>query len=185
MSMFPIASTTLVSNAASISFTSILQTFTHLQVRVYGRTDRGTYNVGTMNVTFNNDNGANYSQHFTRVAPDNTTAIQAYGFASQNSIQVGQCAGSQAASGVFGAMIFDILDYTNTSKTKVVRGFGGVDTNGFVAGIKGFTQYSSGGWFNTNAITTLTLLPGDGASNFITGTRADLYGISTSFLTGV
>jgi hypothetical protein len=185
MSMVWIAGQQLSGNASSIAFSSIPNTFTHLQIKVFGRTDRGTYNVGTMNVQVNGDTGANYSQHFLRSAPASpSTGVEAFGYASQTSVNIGQCAGSTATSGIFGNIIIDILDYANTSKAKTLRGIGGVDTNGAASGVAGFVQFSSGAWFSTSAINSVTLLPGDGASNFVSGTRADLYGITTSQATG-
>ena len=185
MSMVWIASSALTGNATSVVFGSIPSTFTHLHVRVFGRTDRGTYNVGTMNVQVNGDTGANYSQHFLRSAPASpSTGVETFGYASQTFVNIGQCAGSTATSGIFGNIIFDILDYANTTKNKTLRGIGGVDTNGAASGVAGFVQFSSGAWLSTSAITSVTLLPGDGASNFVTGSRFDLYGITTTSATG-
>ena len=185
MSMFPIASTTLSGTATTITFSSIPSTFTHLQVRAYGRTDRPTYNVGSYSMTINGDTGSNYSRHYMRSVPASPgTSVDAGGGASVSFIDLGQFAGSTATSGIFGAGITDILDYTNTNKNKTVKHIGGVDTNGAASGVAGFVQMSSGAWLNTSAITSLTFYPIEGASNFVTGTRFDLYGISISSATG-
>jgi hypothetical protein len=183
--MFPIASTTLSGNATTVTFSSIPQTFTHLQVRAFGRTDRPTYNVGSYSMTVNGDTGSNYSRHYLRSAPASpSTGVESGGGASVTYIDLGQFAGSTATSGIFGAGITDILDYTNTNKYKTVRHIGGVDTNGAASSIAGFVQFASGAWLNTNTITSLTFYPIEGASNFVSGTRFDLYGISTSTATG-
>ena len=174
-----IATVTVGSGGAStITFSSILQTFTHLQVRAYGRTDRPTYNVGSYSMTINADAGNSYSRHYLRSAPSSpSSSVESGGGASVTYIDLGQFAGSTATSGIFGAGITDILDYTNTNKYKTVRHIGGVDTNGAASGIAGFIQISSGAWLNTNAITSLTFYPIEGASNFVSGTRFDLYGV--------
>ena len=185
MSMFPIASQVLTGNAATVTFSSIPSTFTHLQVRAYGRTDRPTYNVGSYSMTINGDTGNNYSRHYLRSAPGSpSTGVESGGSGTVGYIDLGQFAGSTATSGIFGVGITDILDYTNTNKYKTVRHIGGVDTNGAASGVAGFLQMSSGAWLNTNAITSLTFYPIEGASNFVSGTRFDLYGISTSNATG-
>jgi hypothetical protein len=183
--MYPIASTTLSGTATTVTFSSIPSTFTHLQVRAYGRTDRPTYNVGSYSMTINGDTGNSYSRHYMRSVPASPgTSVDGSGGASVTYIDLGQFAGSTATSGIFGVGITDILDYTNTNKYKTVRHIGGVDTNGAASGVAGFVQISSGTRLNTDAITSLTFYPIEGASNFVSGTRFDLYGISISNVTG-
>jgi len=65
----------------------------------------------------------------------------------------------------------DILDYTDTNKYKTMRALYGQDTNS----VGGITFYS-GLWKNTNAITTVTLIPNNSAF-WATYTQAALYGI--------
>ncbi len=174
-----IATTTVgAGGASSVTFSSIPSTFTHLQVRALGRTDRPTYNVGSYSVTFNGDTGSNYSRHYMRGIPASPGAsVDAGGGASQTFIDLGQFAGSTASSGIFGMGITDILDYANTNKNKTVRHIGAVDTNGAASGVAGFVQVSSGAWLNTSAITSLTFTPIEGASNFTQYTSFALYGI--------
>lgn len=185
MSMFWIAGSTLSSSASIYTFSSIPQTFTHLQIRAFGRTDRPTYNVGSYSMIVNGDSGNSYSRHYLRSAPSSpSSSVESGGGASLTYIDLGQFAGSTATSGVFGIGITDILDYTNANKYKTVRHIGGVDTNGAVSGIAGFVQMSSGARLNTDAITSLSFYPIEGASNFTAGSRFDLYGITSSSETG-
>ncbi len=164
--------------ASSVSFSSIPQEYTHLQVRALGRTDRPTYNVGSFSLRINGDTGNTYSRHYLRQTPASpTTAVDAGGAGSVSFIDLGQFAGSTASSGIFGVGITDILDYRNTNKNKTIRHVGGVDTNGAASGVAGFVQVSSGAWHNTNAVTSLTLTPIEGASNFAEYTSFALYGI--------
>jgi hypothetical protein len=180
-----IAGSTLASSASIYTFSSIPQTFTHLQIRAFGRTDRPTYNVGSYSMTINGDTGNNYSRHYMRSVPASPgTSVDAGGGASVSFIDLGQFAGSTATSGILGCGITDILDYTNTNKNTTVRHIGGVETNGAASGVAGFVQMSSGAWFNTNAVTSLSFYPIEGASNFVAGTRFDLYGITSSQVTG-
>ena len=174
-----IASTLVGAGGASnVTFSSIPQTYTHLQVRAFGRTDRPTYNVGSYSLIVNGDTGSNYSRHYIRSVPASPgTSVDAGGAGSVNYIDLGQFAGSTATSGIFGTGITDILDYTNTNKYKAVKHLGGVDTNGAASGVAGFVQMSSGAWINTNAITSLTFTPIEGASNFVQYTFFALYGI--------
>jgi hypothetical protein len=54
----------------------------------------------------------------------------------------------------FSVSIIDILDYANISKNKTNRVLTGIDKNG-----SGSIQLTSGAWFNTAAITSITITP--------------------------
>jgi hypothetical protein len=85
---------------------------------------------------------------------------------------------ANSTANAFGAFIFDIPDYTNTTKNRVTRVLWGWDLNG-----SGQTGISSNLFVSTNAISRIDISIASG-SNFVSGSRADLYGISTSFATG-
>jgi hypothetical protein len=57
---------TLVGNQTNVEFTSIPQTYTHLQIRVLGQDDRATYADDNMKLQFNLDTATNYSAHFVK-----------------------------------------------------------------------------------------------------------------------
>ena len=61
--------------------------------------------------------------------------------------------------------------YKRQSKYKTQRTLGGYDNNG--AGVVGL---SSGVWMNTNAVTSITFVPG-GGTNFVQYSSFALYGI--------
>jgi hypothetical protein len=75
-----------------------------------------------------------------------------------------------ADTNIFGTAVFDLLDYTNTSKYKTTRSLTGHDKNG-----SGLIVLYSGLWLNTAAVTSITVLPNTG--NFNQYTSAALYGI--------
>jgi hypothetical protein len=164
---------------ASITFSSIPQTFTHLQLRVFGRTDydRGSGNLVPVSLYcgFNSDTATNYSWHV--LAGDGASATSANGV-NTTGIHMGTLSipAFRAPANVFGSFIVDVLDYANTSKFKTVRSIGGVDQNG-----SGATTFDSGNWRSTAAINLFTVVT-DG--NFAAGSRVDLYGITTSQVTG-
>ena len=146
--------------SASISFTSIPSTFSHLQIRwMCLNSSQQT----DLKLNFNSDTGANYSYH------------QLYGSGSA----VGASAGASATliyAGVGGftsnpaAGIGDILDYSNTTKYKTYRGLTGIDENG-----SGYVMMKSGLWQNTNAITSIIIAPAGG--NFNQYSKFALYGV--------
>jgi hypothetical protein len=153
---------------------SIPSTFTHLQVRLFGRDERSASGDDVL-MRFNGDTGSNYSRHYLF---GDGTALGAGGGGSVSSMYFGTVSAASATSGMFGSVIGDILDYTNTNKNKVIRSIGGSDRSG-----SGEITVNSGAWYNTAAITSITILS-NSSTNFVAGTRVDLYGITTSEVTG-
>jgi hypothetical protein len=152
--------------SASIDFTSIPVTYTHLQIRCIARSDYANSGYGT--IRFNSDSGSNYNAHY----------LYSNG-SSANASAMGQYTGidflglSQSGSNIFGAGVIDILDYANTNKYKVVRSLVGGDDNS----TNGRIALNSGLWMSTSAITGVTILSGGGGSTFQQYSQFALYGI--------
>lgn len=136
--------------ASSISFTSIPSTYTHLQIRIMARDNRASNTQSNINMTFNSDTGANYSNH--DVYGNGANAL-VDGFASQTSAFACRISGATAGASMFGGGYVDILDYTNTNKYKTTRGLSGTDQNG-----SGAVFFASNAWLNTAAITRIDLV---------------------------
>ena len=154
--------------AASIDFTSIPSTYTHLQIRGIARDARANAQ-DSMNVKYNNDSGNNYMQYH-ELYGDGTTLGSYAGSTSGAYISLDRIAGNTAGASMFGAVIIDILDYANTNKYKTQRSLGGTDQNG-----SGALAFGSGLWMSTSAINRITLT---GASaNFSQYSSFALYGI--------
>jgi hypothetical protein len=169
-----IATTTVgVGGASSISFTSIPQTYKHLQIRGIARTNDAGQTQDIIGLRINSDTTtANYVSH--RIAADGTNkvgATQASG--TYSSSWAGYATGVLGVANVFGATIIDLLDYTSTVKNKVGRTLAGDSQNNTTDNqiILGSTLYIS-----TNAVTTITLVP-IFASGFVQYTSFALYGI--------
>jgi hypothetical protein len=146
-----IATVTVGSGGTSeINFTSIPSTYTHLQIRLLGRTTSASTEL---NVKFNDDaNTANYYWHELYGTGSSVGAqSQATGGTRLRTMYWGGLGGG---AGIFGVGVMDILDYANTNKNKVLRMLSGWDSNG-----NGFVHLDSGLWMNTNAITKITLYP--------------------------
>jgi hypothetical protein len=156
--------------SSAITFSSIPSTFTHLQLRLIGRTDYGTTGPTNMFIQLNGDTGSNYTTHNVR---GNGSSAAATGDAN---IPFGYMQDAFPTAGntasVFGAAIFDILDYTNTNKYKTIRNLYGVDING--SGTVGLAGYL---WQNTAAINSITFAPTVGGTNLVQYSHAALYGI--------
>jgi hypothetical protein len=166
-----IATTTLATAAASITFSSIPTDYTHLQVRIWGYNNSGSDR--TLWMQFNSDSGSNYRNHYLA----GTGAAISASADSAATVGILPYNGPSSATGFNGdstkasVVIMDILDYTNTNKYTTVRTIGGWDGNG-----SGQIYFSSGLWMNTAAITNLYFhLP---YSTLVgTGTKMALYGI--------
>jgi hypothetical protein len=162
-----IATVALTSTASSISFTSIPQTYTHLQLRYISLDSRNQYEDSPVDMRFNSDSGSNYARH--SLYGNGSTA---YATAEINQTFIRMWGGSQ--TNYFLAAVTDILDYTSTSKNKTIKQLFGVDLNG-----SGEVGLSSGMWFATPAaITSITLTPY--SSPFKVNSHFALYGIKGS-----
>lgn len=168
--MEPIATQLLSGSQTTVSFTNIPSGYKHLQIRCIGRTDRANSGGGDYaSIRFNGDSGSNYAYH--EIYGNGTTAGAQAG-ASQTFGFLERLADAGATSGMFGAIVVDILDYSNVYKYKTVRNLGGYDNNS----TGGSVMLGSSLWMNTAAINSITLAPG-GGTNFVINSRFSLYGV--------
>ena len=165
--MFPINSVIVGSTPVStITFTSIPQTYTHLQVRVLSRDNRSA-TVNNVHMRLNGDTSANYTYHTIFATGGSVTAD---GGTSDKTDYIYEPSNSATAS-VYSTSIWDILNYTSTSANKNIRIIGGVDLNG-----NGWSNFTSGGWFNAVGVTSITFLL-SGSASFVQYSSFALYGI--------
>ncbi len=165
-----IATVTVGSGGSStITFSSIPGTFSHLQIRAISRKSSAGGGDGIF-IRLNSDTGSNYAVH---ELDGNGSSVSANGAASQGQMNPTATATSSQSASVFGAQIWDILDYANTNKYKTLRAMNAFDNNG-----SGKIRYGSGLWMNTNAITTIDIT-GNG-DNFAQYTHFALYGIRSA-----
>jgi hypothetical protein len=171
---FPIATTTLATTTSSITFSSIPQTYTHLQIRGVAQGNSPSVNSETFRIQLNGDTAANYSTHGPYgssysgsggvgttgvINAASATAISAFDFPRDN-------------SSYFAPIVYDILNYTNTSIYKTVRSIAGTDMN--QTGYSWLGIYS-GLWLNTAAVTSVRVFPN--ADSWKANTKFTLYGI--------
>ena len=151
----------------SITFSSIPQTFKHLQLRTLVRSSTGASPENLAYVRFNSDTGNNYAHHFLL----GTGAVAAStGQASIPYIPLIDSSNSGTLANVFAATVADILDYTNTNKNTTARSLAGIDANG-----SGAMFLCSGFWNNTAAVTSITIVPEK--TSFVEFSSFALYGI--------
>jgi len=166
-----IATTTLATATASVTFSSIPATYKHLQIRIISK-ESGT-GTGGPNVvaSLNSDTTyTNYRSHYLtgNGSSSSSGSVQASGYYCL----VGNTATSNASyTSMFGVMVLDVLDYANTSKYKTLRGLWGHDRNG-----SGEVGIDSSVWMNTAAITSISFSIA-GGTNFVQYSHFALYGI--------
>jgi hypothetical protein len=162
----PIATTTLVSAAATIDFTSISGTYTDLRLVISGVSNSSD----NIFYRFNGVTGASYSR--TDLSGSGTAAIsgrainQNYGRLTNYGYPT-STAGNQVT-------IWDIMNYANTTTYKSSLSRSNQAGNGVDAIVNLF--------INTSAITSISIATNafTGSSNWQSGTTATLYGIKAA-----
>ena len=159
----PIATQTLGSAAASITFSSIAATYTDLRIV---QVLTGTTNAYTK-IRFNGDTGTNYSS--TNIRADGTTASSQQEI-NDSGIRIN---GNYPVTSIPSLNTIDVFSYAG-STNKTVLNSASNDQNG-----AGGLNRTVGLWRNTAAITSITIYEFTGAT-FAAGTTATLYGIKNA-----
>ncbi len=163
-----IAETILAADAASITFSSIPQTFRHLRLVVFGRCSLAT-STTLAYLRMNGDAGATYD--WQQLHGNAATVGAGEGFA--DIIRAGYISGANAPAGVASGLSATVFDYARTAWQKAVISLSGGKGN--VTSGSLIVVAVSGFWRSNAAITSLTLIAS--GSNFVAGTVATLYGI--------
>ena len=155
-----LASTTLGTAAASITFSSIPQGYTHLYIVTHCRSLATGGPIEEMMLRLNGDTGSNYYK--------DSTAMTYWSF-------IGNTA-STFSTLTFGTVTMTISNYSNTigAYRKVMTGLG-VMANSTTAHNSGAT-FPYGLWLTTSAITSLSVTPVT-TTNLAVGSAVALYGM--------
>ena len=164
-----IASNTLSSSAASVTFSSIPSTYTDLVLKCSIRSN-GAAATRLVNLTINNTS-TNYS--WTYIEGNGATASSTRQ-ANGTNIYVGEGNASTSTSNTFSSLEIYIPSYTAT-QNKPLGSFQTMEDNAASA----YMEAVSGLWRNTAAITEVKLA-GPGADSFVSGSSFFLYGIKNS-----
>jgi hypothetical protein len=165
-----IASNTVGSGgAATVTFSSIVSTYTDLVVKFSARGDAGAVSRSVY-VTFN---GSSTSYADRYLQGDGSSASSSSNSGGGTKFYAGECTASTATSNTFANQEFYVPNYT-ASNFKSVPADSVAETNGT-------TQYMSliaNLWSNTSAITSITLTLASGS--FVQHSTFYLYGIKKS-----
>ena len=163
----PIASQTLGSDGASVTFSSVSGAYTDLILVANCSTSRGSQDG--FGCQLNGETGGSTTTKYsvTRLTGDGSSAASVRQ-STQAAIYWGACSGSSTERSV---IVWHFMSYANTSvnKTALIAG----------AFASGQVARSVGLWRDTAAITSITVFPEVGP-NFRSGSTFSLYGIKAA-----
>lgn len=171
--MVKLAEVTVSSPVATITFSSIPATFSHLRI-VGAARGSGAFAADGIYLQYNGDTGSNYSREFSAAAgvSGNPTVGQTLSDPRGNILAA--LSGANSLANAFASITIDIPCYRSTSMYKSGNGMSNVINAAGVSGITVFTNI--GIWVNTAAISSI-VLGIFGGSNFVVGTVFTLYGL--------
>lgn len=159
------------STTTNITFSSIPQTFTNLEIKCSGETD---YSGGADNLSaqVNGDTGAHYS--YSYVLGGNTVTTQAVTNGGTSWL-IGGLTGATVMTTQQGEADINISGYSGTTFGKTFNSHT-TRANGSASVPNTDNILLNGEWNSTAAITSVKLFPGLG-TNFVAGTICTLYGL--------
>lgn len=169
-----IASNTLSSSAASVTFSSIPATYTDLVLRVSARTDGSTIWSGDLELELNSSNNSSTLFSNTELTGSGASATSARNSSSPRWYGDGgriDTAGN--TSNTFSSDEWYIPNYAG-NLNKVGGRFNVLEQNGTTA----YINVSASLWRSTNSITSIFLA--SYAGNYVAGSSFFLYGIKNS-----
>lgn len=163
-----IATASGTGSSGVITFSSIPSTYSHLQIRILGRTTAAQTNTD-LYVQYNSSTSG-YANHAIQ---GNGSITETKADTSGSYIIIYQSlTGASAASSIMGAAIIDIPDYASTTKNKTLRCLSGQTRP---ADAQGAIWLQSGFLNNTAALSSLSFTLGSGS--WTTSSVISLYGI--------
>lgn len=154
----PLATTTLASSSATVTFSSISGAYRDLRIVVSCQAMSGT---GVMAMQFNTDTGSNYSYvgMYAEASPGSESATTTFIKSSVSNVTSNEL------------LTVDVMDYSATDKHKTaLLRVGNASAN--------LAAYA-GRWANTAAITSVKLYH-TGTNQFGAGATVSLYGIASA-----
>jgi hypothetical protein len=156
-----IATTFGTGSSTSITFSSIPQTYKHLQIRAAHRVTTNTQSSSTF-MRINGVTSGSYNDHHLTGTGGGVGSSNRL---SATEMLIGLTPG---IADTHAGSIIDILEYASTTKNKVVR-----TITGQLTGTR-LTALYSGATNSTNAVSSITIFAND---NFATTARFSLYGL--------
>lgn len=168
---------TLTSTTSSVTFDNLdtlySSAYKHLEIKMVGRSTRTGANQDSFQMTFNEDNGANYTRQDI-----GTDGASGYGRsrANQSRMYLGQTSASDSESFSFGATIAQIIDPFSSNKNTTILGFNGSHAPGTGGGPGTYVYIVGGMQMSVNVLSSIQVYCGSNA--FVAGSRFSIYGIT-------
>ena len=161
--------TTLTSSASSVTFSGLgaYSDYKHLQIRSITQ-QTGTAGNAPYAIRFNGDTGTNYAYHDINGDGANPYSDSSSG---DDLIRFTYGSQSQEVADAFAPQIWDLLDFSSSSKNKTTRGLAGRE---FANANNTRITFGSGLWRNTDPVTSINIFPQE--SNWAAKSRFSLYG---------
>jgi hypothetical protein len=173
-----IATVTPSGSTGTVTFSSIPQNYTHLQLRIQARGTSGSGGYYTsVATTINGDTTAgNYYHHYLGGNGAGAVWGGANTYSTSALINIPNALNT---SNVFAGAVIDIVDYSSSTKNKTLRSLNGADLNnasGFP--YSGAIFLSSMIWGSNAPITSITFTAdATYSTNFASGSSFALYGV--------
>lgn len=163
--------TVLGSDTSSVTFNSLgsFSNYRHLQIRAVLKTSDNS--VGRPGIRFNGVSSAGSYRAHRLIGDGSSVVSQTDGTTTE--IRLDKVTANEAPTESFTPVIWDILDFSSTSKNKTVRSLHGYNN---IAAFDYHVQLGSGVFLSTNAITSIVISPFYG-TNFKANSRFSLYGL--------
>lgn len=160
---------TLGGSAASIDVTGISNTYAHLMMTIYARSDTAAA-AANMFLQFNGDTGANYDYQDLSGNAASPAAVESFGLAS--GAYVGNCPANTAGANLFGSSQVFIPNYANSSNNKQAICFASNKVGTTSASIA--VHLIGPAWRSNAAINRITLVT---TGNFVAGSRFTIHAL--------
>lgn len=168
-----IASNTLSSSAASVTFSAIPGTYTDLVLKYSMRTDSSSY-LQWLDLTFNNTTGSATTYSLTYLATYNNAGVSGR-YSSNYRLAVQGANAALSTSNTFSNYEVYIPSYA-ASQNKPLSIYGVIENNSSTNN-QWEIDTAAGLWRDTSAITSLKISSG---TNMVSGSSFFLYGIKNS-----
>jgi hypothetical protein len=164
-----ISTQSISSTTTTVTFSSIPQTYSHLELRIVARSSASTTSDG-MYLQYNGVSSASYAYH--RLYANGASYISQNTTGDTGAL-VAFIAGGTSPANAFSSTSLSIADYTNASKNPVVK-FQNADINGSSNSV---IMFGSGMLPTAGAVTSLSFTMPNLAGGFAAGSRFSLYGV--------
>jgi hypothetical protein len=166
-----IATTCVEDPVSSVTFSSIPQTYEHLQIRVSGGFDSSGNGGHQLYIRFNGNTASHYDSSYFSAYGSSHNADR---YSGQSYVYVGgRISGPLVRRPEFGVTLIDIVDYTNPYKKRTMTSMSGLG-QGYDGG--SLVRFGGAVLGNSAALTSVLLYPPSG--NFVRGTSLSLYGVN-------